>query len=194
MNTPPLVLYVLGEPGVGKTTAVRFLLRDARNREGPPVEPVYTDRPDPKWTTVRDVSAAGHYKGEPFDGADTIPYNGARVALEYWRDKIAPVARYTILDGARFATRPSLAFLRECGALIIGFHLISNGAAEARRLARATAAGTRLQNASWVKGAASGAANFAAEIGAARIDASRSALEVAGVVAELVEIARKVSP
>jgi len=190
MAESPLVLYVLGEPGIGKTTTVRFLLQDARIREQPYVEQTYTKPPAPKWTIARDVVAAGLYQGMAFDGADTIPYNGARAALEYWRDNLAPTARLTVLDGARFSTKPSLAFLRELGATIVGVHLVAANAAAERRSARATAAGVREQSKNWVKGAASGAYNFAAAIGAHKIDANRTALLVASDVFAFVEKVR----
>lgn len=190
----PLVCFFLGEPGVGKTTAVRFVLQDVRYQSAPYAEPQYTEPPAPKWTRVRDVVAAGYYKGQAFDGADTIPYNGARAALEYWRDQFAGSATLTILDGARFATKPSLAFLREVGARVIGVHLVAGSAAEERRRKRATAAGVPEQNKSWVKGAASGAANFAAAIGAVEIDAGRNGICVAGSVIQVIQNARKETP
>ena len=187
-----LVLYVLGEPGIGKTSLVRFLLRDAleRDEDGPKYEASFTEPPNPKWTLANGTVAAGHYKGNAFDGADTIPYNGARKALEFWRDHLLVNATLTILDGARFATKPSLAFLRDSGVSIMGVHLVAPTEAGYRRARRCDDAGTEPQNASWVKGATTGAKNFATLIGAFDVDASANALVVAGEVAAIIERAR----
>ncbi len=192
----PLVLYVLGEPGIGKTTLVRAFLRDALVRDedgfpGPVRKVSYPAPPSPKWTLAGRTAAAGHYKGDAFDGADTIPYNGARAALEFWRDQIRPYTELTILDGARFATKPSLAFLREVpGIKVIGVHLVAPYDAVARRAQRCADAGTEPQNPSWVKGATTGARNFAKLIDAVEIDAKRSPLEIAGRVFDVVSFAR----
>ncbi len=88
-----VVLWVLGEPGIGKTTMVRALFGDAPLRF---VE-------SPKWTLAGDrIALAGHYKGTTFDGGDTVPYNAAEAAQEYWRDELSSF-QLTILDGDRFS-------------------------------------------------------------------------------------------
>jgi len=86
-----IVLFVLGPPGVGKTSAVRHLL-----------EPNSVLVENPKWTVGNKVVAAGHYKGHAFDGADTVPYNGVHDALMYWENFFLD-HKLTILDGDRFS-------------------------------------------------------------------------------------------
>lgn len=160
----PVILYVLGAPGVGKTTLVRTLLSYYSDDD-----PVLTQPPEPKWSLAGDAVAAGHYSGKTFDGADTIPYNGARAALEYWAQTLAE-SSLTILDGARFSTGPSLARLRELapGHAIVGVYLVATDAQlDERRAARGSN-----QNAAWIKGATTVARNFAAKIGATTIEAS----------------------
>lgn len=182
------VLYVIGEPGVGKTALVRWLLRAASERHTNHAGGrawTYTEPPAPKWTAAGITFAAGYYKGEAFDGADTIPYNGARAALEHWHTHIAPHAELTILDGARFSTRTSLANLRGYGAQVLGVHLVAPLEAIERRAKRAEKAGTALQNPAWIKGAATGARNFAALIGARDLDATISPLGLFGQVANI---------
>lgn len=64
----------------------------------------------PKWTLAGpDVALAGHYKGGTFDGADTVPYNAAEKALEYW-DAELKGRSLTILDGDRFSHDGARAF------------------------------------------------------------------------------------
>jgi hypothetical protein len=89
-----LVLFILGSPGVGKTSLARRLLWSGGR------EPTLLYRP--KWTFTDTVCAAGHYKGELFDGADTIPYNGSKEVLEWWSYQFIhwPL---TIFDGDRMS-------------------------------------------------------------------------------------------
>lgn len=86
------VCYVLGPPGVGKTTATRLLLEETRELIA-----------KPKWTVGPKIVAAGHYSGATFDGADTVPYNGVNDCLQYWEDNLMATHEVTFLDGDRFS-------------------------------------------------------------------------------------------
>ncbi len=172
----PVILFVVGAPGVGKTTLVRGLLGD-------PNFQLMTEDAEPKWTAalepepgavtsgVRAV-AAGWYKGETFDGCDTVPYSGASAALAFWAESLWSVGiPLTIFDGARFSTGSSLTYVRgfakEVGAAIVGVHLV---ASEIALAARRAARGSN-QAPAWIKGATTGAANFARKLGAIEIAA-----------------------
>lgn len=170
-----IALFILGAPGVGKTTVVRQLVPALLPDSGKTI----TEIASPKWTVTTDRTAlAGHWRGTTFDGGDTIPYTGARAALEFWRDNILSKVDLTIFDGDRFSTKPSLEFIRATGVRVAGVHLVASQThLDLRRAAR-----NSNQNETWLKGRVTKAANFARLIGAADIDAMRSTIETAQVI------------
>ncbi len=147
------VLFLVGAPGVGKTTLVREILSGSR------LELIAK----PKWTLAgSDACAAGHYMGAPFDGADTIPYNGA-AAFDYWQEHLS-VRALTILDGDRFSNSTALAWWVDVGVRVCCARLVLlESEAQARRDARGSA-----QNPSWVKGRTTKAARFADKLDCSR--------------------------
>jgi len=180
MSRKPIVLFIVGPPGAGKTTAVRRLLGE-----------FHTLNQRPKWTLAsgRSICAVGHYTGAVHDGGDTVPYSGAREAIRYWADNLAADYRYTLLDGARMATRPTLDWLQGCHvqADIRLAHVVADQAQlDARCLARGTG-----QNVSWRKGARTRAWNFtqlvkARELPVYEVDANQDqAAVVAGLMLAL---------
>jgi hypothetical protein len=144
------VLWLVGEPGSGKTTLARGLL-DAEVRL----------QAKPKWTIGPRVVAAGHYTGAAFDGADTVPYNGVDVALGFWREVLYQKALLTVLDGDRFSNSTARTFFGNTGVRqVCALVSLPPGLGEKRRAERAAVAGTELQNPTWVKGRVTKARNF----------------------------------
>ncbi len=142
-----MILFFVGAPGVGKTTLVRHFLG---------VDPFFVMKP--KWTVAQNetVVAAGHYTGGTFDGADTVPYNGVRLALDYWRVKLRAKATLTIFDGERFSNRAVVDELEKLDVVKCVFLTAPKETLEARRRERGSN-----QNETWLKGRVTKAANFA---------------------------------
>jgi len=142
------VLFLVGPPGVGKTSVARRLI-------GP--DPILI--PKPKWTISQNgrVTAAGHYTGATFDGSDTVPYNAAAQALDYWIRHSK--AEFTIFDGDRFSNQNAIITVEAA----IGPDNVSClylGADPASLAERRAKRGSN-QNVSWMAGRATKSANVA---------------------------------
>ena len=148
-----LVLFLLGSPGVGKTSLARRLLWSGGR------EPTLLHRP--KWSFTDTVCAAGHYKGELFDGADTIPYSGAKEALERWSQMFVTWP-LTILDGDRMSTKGTLEFLDRYN---VQRYAILLQASPLDLIARRQERGSN-QNPAWIKGRETKSERFANQVGA----------------------------
>jgi hypothetical protein len=140
----PAVLWIVGEPGAGKTTLARALIGD-----------VVALNDSPKFT-MGDVCAFGHYTGKPFDGADTLPPSQILPALAYWKRSGLWLWPLTIIDGDKLANRNAVREIASAGVRVRCVHLYASDAAE-RRAARSSV----VQNRSWVKGRVTKARRFA---------------------------------
>lgn len=157
-------LFIVGEPGSGKTTLVRHLLNMSTRGELPMGSCLI---PKPKWTMVPtdnffNVAAAGHYTGQAFDGADSVPYNGVGEALAYITSRIEELG-LLIFDGDRFSNAGVLAQLRLMGIgdfRCVHLHM-PEVIGQLRREGRVAQHGGKVQNPSWVKGRITKSARFA---------------------------------
>lgn len=149
--TDRCVLWIVGEPGVGKTTVARALLES--------YGPKLTELRSPKFTRfgppmIDTVAAAGWWRGMPFDGADTLGISEIKSALAYWRDQLTELP-LAVFDGDKLASASAVECVRAAGARMVCFLLADELGASARRLQRGTH-----QNSIWVKGRRTKARNF----------------------------------
>ena len=81
------VIFLVGEPGTGKTTAIKRLLgKDFIN--------LYNVNNSIKFTRKNKLVLAGHYTGKVFDGSDTLPFNAAQKNLDFWIENFYPSKKY----------------------------------------------------------------------------------------------------
>jgi GTPase SAR1 family protein len=134
----PIALWIVGEPAAGKTTLARHILQarpeNNRHLNGPDTGGIWQ-----KWHVApgREWFAPGHYTGGTFDGADTVGMSHASKYLDFYLSPFGVDGRPhrgILLDGARFATRPSFDRLSETHATAVCF--VESPDCAARRAAR----------------------------------------------------------
>ena len=130
---------------MGKTTVARLLLGRVESL----VE-------KPKFTIAQHGVAAGHYAGATFDGADTVPYNGAAQVLDLWR-QLFKDRPFFLLDGDRFSNANCLNAVRAEGVRVVVAHLDASTELLAERRKRRGST----QSESWMAGRATKAKRFA---------------------------------
>jgi len=147
---PFQVIWIVGEPGVGKTTHARRLLSE--------YGPVTNTVTNPKWTEFGlDAAAVGHWTGGTFDGGDTVPIGQIKPALLYYAEHYSR-RPLVIFDGDKFANLNAVRSVAEnTSARLVCVHLIGEEAAAGGRELRGSK-----QNIAWVKGRRTKARNFAA--------------------------------
>lgn len=174
-------LWVVGEPGIGKTTFCRKLFASY----GPELARITR----PKWTTFgpprgtmgsiahiepRDVCAAvGHWNGHTFDGGDSVPPSDIKPAIEFYA-KWFTGYKLVVFDGDKFANGNAVQAVRACleketaeAIAVTGrpyqfvcLHFVGERSAVEGRCARGS-----IQSASWVKGRRTKSARFAERFG-----------------------------
>lgn len=147
------VCWIVGEPGIGKTTLARLLLGQVQQHSM-----------KPKLSFGASVVAAGHYIGKTFDGADTISYTGAEEVVTCWLYSISRT-KYPLflLDGDRMSNQKVVDLFRTGApdARLCCIHLTgAAGLAAERRRQRGSN-----QNEQWLKGRLTKSARFAVTFG-----------------------------
>jgi hypothetical protein len=165
--------YVIGAPGVGKTTALELAF--------PAVAPAER-APGPFGLLWLTPIAGGWRLGRPrarFSGTDALAMNVHPQAVAW--ALAAPMPEVVVGEGQRLATAAFLDALRSRGTVRL-IHLTADPLELERRRAG------RGQNETWVRAATTRAANLAAELGAATIDTTGLSPDlVAEVLRSLVE-------
>lgn len=142
------VLWIVGEPGVGKTTFARTLLESRGTRAG--------ENDSPKWTEFgATTTAAGWWRGGKFDGADTLAISQIKPAIEYLVSLCKTTSAVHVIDGDKLSNANAVKAVQDVGARMVCVYLHGQTVARERRLARSTT-----QNESWVKGRATKAERF----------------------------------
>jgi hypothetical protein len=160
------LLYLSGEPGIGKSTLMEELTRRWTRLAVNPI----ADAPARDWLLddgVRLSSIAAVEIGrrrDSFSGTDALPQTVITVAEAYLRTgRAAEETELLLAEGARLANRRFLTAAVESGWRVVLAHLSGPDVAAERRAARAAALGKPEQNPAWVKGRRTAAANLANE-------------------------------
>jgi P-loop Nucleotide Kinase3 len=147
------LIYLVGEPGVGKSTLMaKATSRFRRERVAGPVARDGLYRPLNDETRVPSVFAAVELGGQReggFSGTDVLPPNSIKLAYSW----LATQSETSVVlgEGAKLATAPFFEAARDAGYCIRLISLYSR-LAPVRRHERAQRLGKPLQSESWVKG------------------------------------------
>lgn len=142
------LLYVIGEPGIGKSTAVRALTSryDAVQQDEPVPHINYADE-----TGVHAFQQIGRDR-EGFAGTDALSMSIISKAEDFlFRDATDRV----LLEGSRLANTRFLSAAEQAGYLVTLLHLDGPGIASARRALRGSK-----QDPTWVRGRRTAAENL----------------------------------
>lgn len=175
------LVYVIGEPGAGKTTAV-----DAYCAA---YEPIDLDAPIPHRAWMDDGDLAFVTLGRhrpPFSGTDTLAMNVQPVATTWLSHPASP--RLVLAEGDRLGNAKFLNAMRDVGRDVTVVYLATDpDVAQARRTARSASTGTE-QNASWVAGRVTKVSRLVETFDPVRIDGNRPVDEIAADLANLLDV------
>jgi len=145
-----VIVFVVGAPGVGKTTLLEGLLDGFDTFM----------HPAPKWTLSPPFALVGHY-GQTFGGGDTLGYTQGSEAVDYMFNALKPNRdyQYFFLDGDRMSSQAILEQVEKAG--IRPYCLLLTATDQALKQ-RCSQRGSN-QNPVWAKGRKTKAHNFAAK-------------------------------
>lgn len=150
------LLLIVGEPGAGKTSAMREGTKHLSRLTMPKDQyPARDALLDPSGVQAVELGA----QRGVFSGTDALPMDANPKACAYIQNPPEQPA-VVLAEGARLANRRFLQAAVDAGAQVTLLHL-DNPQADAWRAARAEQLG-KTQNEQWVKGRATAARNLAA--------------------------------
>ena len=168
-------VYLIGSPGVGKTTLVKELTKDwllADTASIPVKHLCYT-------TPFGRAIELGHRR-EPFGGTDTLAYDAIN-KIEQWLPALEGID-LIIGEGDRLANTRFITLCKQLGKVHL-YHLTTEPETSAQRRAqRAQEYGTAKQNEAWVKGRASKHENLAKKHNAVTLTANLEPAMLARII------------
>lgn len=183
MRKPPTLVYVIGEPGVGKSTAMRTATAGLP-RTFLPAQVGGVAREillNPNTYQVAGVEL-GFRRSGGFSGTDALAMNAVVGACAYLRSGRAEQESQLILgEGARLGCARFLTAAVNAGWSVRLVHILGAEVAAERRRARGSK-----QNESWVKGSATRAARLSSQPPAhVQVHYVDTASDPAGLIVEL---------
>lgn len=168
------LVYVIGEPGAGKTTAVEAACA--------PYTPIDLEDPIPHraWMDGRDLAfvTLGRHR-PPFSGTDTLGMSIQPAATRWLTHEASPTV--VLAEGDRLGNTKFFRAMVDAGRDLTIVHLtVPPEIAAARRAARGTE-----QNATWLAGRRTKVANLTATHQHVTIDGTRPVDEIAADLAML---------
>jgi hypothetical protein len=155
----PHLVYMSGEPGVGKSTLMGDLTA-AWRRHPLPDAPARDLLLAPG--TLRPLAVELGRRRDAFAGTDALPSAVIGAAEHYVRSgRAADEAPLLLAEGARLANLRFLRAATDTGYTVTLLHLYGERVAAARRAARAHRLGRPEQNDAWVRGRRTAAVNLA---------------------------------
>lgn len=164
------LLYIVGQPGSGKSTLVAALL-DGLLGEVTTMPFAHT-----VWANDAVVVCELGRRRDSFSGTDALSMSVQPKAIQFLADHPFD---YVLAEGDRLATNGFLLGAREVGyAVDVVYLAVSSAVAEHRRASRAAELGSQPQDAAWIAGRVSKARKLAEAWGAHVLDADRPPAEV----------------
>lgn len=185
------LVYLLGEPGIGKSTLMAEVTEPWERHEQP--AEVNAPARDLLLSGGRPVAVELGRRRATRSGTDTLPTAAVEQADRYLRTgRAAAEAPLLLAEGGLLATERFMRAAVDAGYEVTVVYLFGSGIAAAQRAVRDARTGSRGQSASWLRTRATVARNLANELQSwdgvrvVPVDVARVRAEPAGAYARLV--------